>query len=79
MVALDVLEALPSSCVLGMPFLSACNSVANCSRRIVAFGSLVVMCLPQQPAFTLELYSLYALCKTLRRFLCMHSAVYCNQ
>ena len=62
-VTLYILEALPSFCVLGMPFLYACNPVINRARHNITFNSLVVLHLLQQPAATVELFPLDALCK----------------
>ena len=54
-VTLYVIEALPSSCVLGMLFLSGYNPIIDRSRRTVTFVSLLVIYLPQQPTVAVEL------------------------
>ena len=56
-----ILEALTSFCILGVPFLSACNPVTNWSRCTVTFGSSLVLCLPQQPAAAVEVVLLVCL------------------
>ena len=66
-VTLYLLEDLPSSCVLGMPFLSACNPAIDWARRTVSFTSLVILCLPQQSIAAIELGSLHTLHETLHK------------
>ena len=52
---LYILKALPSCCVLDMPFLSACNPVIDWYRRTVTFDPLVVLYFLQQCSAAVEL------------------------
>ena len=46
-ITLYSLEALPSSCIFGIPFLSVYNLPIDWGGYTAAFSSLVVMCLSQ--------------------------------
>ena len=55
-ITLYILEALVSSFVLDMPFLSAYNPIIDWARYTVNFGSLIELCSPQQPAAAVEFF-----------------------